>query len=567
MARTVKNFSSISIYTADYLTAGYKQAVTNLTEITAGGSADITARFMMLIKKSDLPSGVCIFKYKTGDASSIDDITTFSINNQTGCIYTYNNEEYIGCAQAFGVTQTTIVNAYVDINPTDYTDVLTDGIINLDSGLTIDLGTAFVISGRTTATTLYGKVAPATGYSFYDGVTTVSVSVNSGDEVKYSISDNSAIISPSIPTSLSSINISALTISNIVTISASGINNATISPETITKGEEVTLTLTANDGYVFSGDTPSIILYRSDTSDTTTYYFTVSTDQKTATYTISSTVTTNLNSVSVTANAELSPDVPTTSYKFVDIYAVSDENLQALAKVRYYTATSEGGQQLFDLGQYVVSLKRFYCTLPTTGTTQTIALGNVNTEVSADLISSDFISLDCGTVKIETTNNNENDYSNTISGIIPFVGEVNLDANKIMNRTIGLTYLISVISGELVATIKDVENDIVLYVFNGNISENVPYIMNNVLWETQGTFANQASVLYGYTPRFIVEYHENYNDNTYYEDNKRGVISAVASGLCEVNDVIIDDLSNINNDEYSLILSELASGVIFDVSN
>lgn len=328
---------------------------------------------------------------------------------------------------------------------------------------------------------------------------------------------------------------------------------ASVTPENITRGGSFTAVLTVNNGYKFTSDnTPYLNIGGFKVAD-----FTVADNGLTA----SLTYTTSETDVSgyILANPDLIESV-TGDYDFINVLHITRANLRALSKVRFNS--SDTG--IIDYGNYIVSLKKFYCNIPASNVSMNIALGTLNTGVSAEVIASSKITLDCGNIAIESTNNNENDYNNNIKIIIPFVGNVTLDASAIMNRKINLSYEISIITGDLVATVKDVNTNIILAQFNGNIAETIPYTLNNIASEVRGGFNTQSGLLYGFIPKIIIMYHDNYNDNTYYNDDKRGVLSAVASGLCEIDNVVINDLSSINNDEYDLIINELARGVIFD---
>lgn len=342
----------------------------------------------------------------------------------------------------------------------------------------------------------------------------------------------------------------------IFTLRDDNVTNAvlTYTPSTIYRTEPFTAILTANNGYIFSSDNiPTLRIGGFDVAS-----FTLSNDLKTATLTY--TPSDDDISGNVFATAVLSGEVITSGYDFINVLHITSDNLKELSKTRF--VSSESG--IIDYGDFIVSLKRFYCDIPLSGVNMDIALGTLNTGVSADIIKGNRIILDCGNVTIESTNNNENDYNNTIKMIIPFVGNITIDANIIMNREINLSYEISIITGDLVATVKDVKTNIILAQFTGNIAETIPYTLNNIASEIKGGFITQSGLLYGFIPKIIIMYHDNYNDNTYYNDDKRGMLSAVASGLCEIDNVIINDLSLINNDEYDLIINELARGVIFD---
>lgn len=83
------------------------------------------------------------------------------------------------------------------------------------------------------------------------------------------------------------------------------------------------------------------------------------------------------------------------------------------------------------------------------GTPSTIQVGNLNTEVSANIINN-WISVDCGTITLEEYYGSFADYEPFIATtlFLPKVGFVQIPADVIINNSINIVYNIELISGE-----------------------------------------------------------------------------------------------------------------------
>lgn len=364
-----------------------------------------------------------------------------------------------------------------------------------------------------------------------------------------------------VPEVTDAITLNATAISDSIPVTANNLTfcTATPLPTELQRGDSLTVTYTANDGYYFK-ETPYIRYY--DTVGYTDIKATMSSDNTIGTATISGDITGNkeipLTSISIRGVAELKPSIPTVSNSLIKAYTITNEGLQQLATKRWYESTSEGAQ-IVDLANYITSLKKFYFDVPSSLDT-TLVLYTFNTEIPCKVVSGDTVTLDCGEIAIESTNNNNNDYTNTnVQLMLPFVGFVTLDSNLCVGQTIHLTYDVSTITGDFVAKISI--NDIIVYEFNGNMAEDVPYILNNIQWQLQGSIGFNSSSLYGLTPYVLIQYHDNYNDENILADNKRCILNTL-TGLNYVDDVIIDD-SSIDDDTKTLIYNLLSKGVIF----
>lgn len=342
-----------------------------------------------------------------------------------------------------------------------------------------------------------------------------------------------------------------------ITNELSTASEVSYTPTTLQQGDSITFTFTANSGYEFT-TAPYVDCYTTTTGDYTRYSATVSDDKESATLTLSGEETSSIITILTTSVATLKQSVPTTSYDFINVYTITSDNLKSLAKVRFHANGSS--INVIDLGKYVTSLKKLYCTVPTS-IESNIVLGLYDTNVSGLIVSQDSVELDCGNITVESTNNNSNDYLSEIKILLPFIGLETLNSSLIINKTINLKYRISMITGYCVALIY--ADNTLVYSFDGKLYENIPYILNDVDFNLLGQVEMNTTVLFGFTPTLIVSYHNNYNeDNTAMITNEQYALLSTLNGLNCVDNLVINNTAIADN-EKSLIISELQNGVIF----
>lgn len=128
----------------------------------------------------------------------------------------------------------------------------------------------------------------------------------------------------------------------------------------------------------------------------------------------------------------------------------------------------------------VISLIQVFVT-PSTSGSANIMLGYLNSGVSAPVVSSQFVEIDCGTVTLNEKNKNATDYTpyTTLSIYLPFIGITELDANEFMNGAISVKYTVDVYTGTCLAQVKctrsgDMPDGATLYTFSGNCSQQLP---------------------------------------------------------------------------------------------
>lgn len=129
----------------------------------------------------------------------------------------------------------------------------------------------------------------------------------------------------------------------------------------------------------------------------------------------------------------------------------------------------------------IIGLHAIYCT-PSTGGSQSIKVGYLDSGVSAPVVTNQYATIDCGSVTIPEVYQNALDYDYTTVHIyLPFVGIVPLDTRDIMGGTIHVIYRIDVLTGTCLAQLEvsRQNSNAVLYAFSGNCAVQIPLTSGN----------------------------------------------------------------------------------------
>ena len=128
---------------------------------------------------------------------------------------------------------------------------------------------------------------------------------------------------------------------------------------------------------------------------------------------------------------------------------------------------------LQDPMQAIIGLHVMYAT-PSTGAERGIQVGYINSGVNSKIVTEQYAKIDCGTVTI-------NEYFGDARE--PFIGIVELNADDVVNSTLGIKYKIDVLTGCCLAqlTVKKYGLDAVLYTYTGNCAVQMPITSGNYL--------------------------------------------------------------------------------------
>lgn len=139
---------------------------------------------------------------------------------------------------------------------------------------------------------------------------------------------------------------------------------------------------------------------------------------------------------------------------------------------------------LQDPMQAIIGLHVMYAT-PTTGADRDIQVGYINSGVQSKIVTEQYTEIDCGTVTINEYFGDARDYSpfTQVYCYLPFIGIVELNADDVVNSTLGIKYKIDVLTGCCLAqlTVKKYGLDAVLYTYTGNCAVQMPITSGNYL--------------------------------------------------------------------------------------
>lgn len=355
----------------------------------------------------------------------------------------------------------------------------------------------------------------------------------------------------------------ATAIPQTVTVTVNA-QNCTVNgvPQTVYPDTILNLMANANNGYKFDTETPPQVYILDARGNPHVVNFTLSENDTVAQCTVNlgGYTMNNTASVTITANAAaITPYVD--KYGTINVYKVTTQNLADFAAVRFKKekdtpSDTSGYFQLIDLGDYVVSVKRFYC-LITDVLTAYIKAGNYNTNIQCETPQNDNFIIDCGTVAIPMQNNSITDYQNSeIKIFLPFVGFVSLPSDYV-GKTIALHYKVNIVNGECLAVLScnGIEIDFVQCT-----------ISNNVIFKTnkENNFSGNAEfnmqVLKGLQPYAVVKTVTDENKQIYNSDCIRLQLSEITGyfAATEIKNFISD---TITETEKEILFNEIANGV------
>lgn len=167
---------------------------------------------------------------------------------------------------------------------------------------------------------------------------------------------------------------------------------------------------------------------------------------------------------------------PKTIGSFVHLYKTNNDELSALAKARFKNVSGN----TVDYGQYISALYRIPVDLSgISGDTSNIMLGQYDSEVASTLLNQYLIDIDGGAITIPEKFNNAYDYLTTECILhLPFLDEVWLSPQYVVNQTINIRYKLDLYSGTLTASIYSSYLNSIVANSSGIIVTNIPFMQN-----------------------------------------------------------------------------------------
>lgn len=246
---------------------------------------------------------------------------------------------------------------------------------------------------------------------------------------------------------------------------------------------------------------------------------------------------------------------------FISIYNPTSSEMEQLAKKRFFNPVQG---EFIDYSDYIISLKKLYINLPSAGR-QSVYYGSYNTQIQSNVVPSDNIEIDCGTVRITEQYNNRMDYDNTTIEIyLPFIGQFTVDTYKCMGKQMRLKYYVNPISGDCVAKLTREGSTTFFESYEGNVSFEIPIVgtRRDGGIDRRNYNDNSLYLLNEITPYLLVTRDNPMiaNDRTEKPDYSVGLVSNY-SGICTFDNIELN-MGDMTQDEYNEIISILKTGVI-----
>lgn len=241
---------------------------------------------------------------------------------------------------------------------------------------------------------------------------------------------------------------------------------------------EKTITLTADDGYIFDKD----VIYYDYDLNTNSYY------KNTA-------KATNKNTISFTMLAGAYDDLERQAYKpkiiavanpekennstgldSIHIYHMRNAELDNLSNklISYFQTTANGDTEIqdYDYTRFINQVYRLPFSIPSSIEVDTtkVSAGLFNLNMNTKTIKVDHYDIDIGTIKIDSKDaTSYNAIKATL--YLPFISSIQLDINDIVGHTISITYRINLLNGMNTLIVEN-ENGLI-YNQNVNVATNL----------------------------------------------------------------------------------------------
>ena len=250
--------------------------------------------------------------------------------------------------------------------------------------------------------------------------------------------------------------------------------------QSILENSSKTVTLTADDGYIFDDD---IIYYYYDDEGS---YYAKQTKKANKQNTISFEIAVgsyhdyqqqvsyenDLPSIKAIATK---PNTIPTGTQSLHIYDMKDGEINTFMN-SLVEQLGPDGVDVVDFTKYVNQIYRIPFNVPAELTTDisNINVGKYTVDVKTKQVNQDKLIIDGGSITVNPHYNNANDYS-PIECILylPFTKEVSLNINDIINHTINIKYNIDLLSGTTTIIVSNENNEI--YTGQFNISTSLEY--------------------------------------------------------------------------------------------
>ena len=241
---------------------------------------------------------------------------------------------------------------------------------------------------------------------------------------------------------------------------------------------EKTITLTADDGYIFDKD---VIYYDYDLNTNSYYKDTAkATNKNTISFTMLAGAYDDLERQAqkpkIIATANPAKENNSTGLDSIHIYHMRNAELDNLSNklISYFQTTANGDTEIqdYDYTRFINQVYRLPFSIPSSIEVDTtkVSAGLFNLDMNTKTIKVDHYDIDIGTIKIDSKDaTSYNAIKATL--YLPFISSVQLDINDIVGHTISITYRINLLNGMNTLIVEN-ENGLI-YNQNVNVATNL----------------------------------------------------------------------------------------------
>ena len=340
--------------------------------------------------------------------------------------------------------------------------------------------------------------------------------------------------------------------------------HATADKTSILENSTDTITLTADNGYIFDDD---VIYYSYDINYGIYQKLTekankqniIKIDLTTSSYYDYN----NSKNEPVTSGSKpyikavaTSPTVKPTGTKAINLYSMTDGELNTFMNsvLLQFNSTQTSLANFLD---FVNQIYRVPLNIPNDLLTpvKQVHSGKWNINVNTNQITQDHFSINFDPIKVIPHYQNANDYNSiTVSLVIPFAKEVELNINDVMNNTIKITYNVDLLQGK---TTIIVNNDTgTIYTNQIDISTQLEFYglhYDKTIGGLNSTYINNVL-----QPYISISYHKPITNLISYSTNENGVLKDY-NGFVRVSHGTLT--GNMNDTEYDEIMNLLYGGI------
>ena len=344
--------------------------------------------------------------------------------------------------------------------------------------------------------------------------------------------------------------------------------HATADKTSILENSTDTITLTADDGYIFDDD---VIYYSYDNNygiynkltekankqnsikiDLTTSSF--HDYDKSKNEPVTSGIKPYIKAVAT------SPTVKPTGTKAISLYSMTDGELNTFMNsvLLQFNSTPDGTQtSLANFLDFVNQIYRIPLNIPNDLLTpvKKVHSGKWNINVNTNQITQDHFSINFEPIKVTPHYKNANDYNSiTVSLVIPFAKEVELNINDVMNNTINITYNVDLLQGKTTIIVRNDTGTI--YTNQIDISTQLEFYglhYDKTIGGLNSTYINNVL-----QPYISISYHKPITNLISYSTNENGMLKDY-NGFVRVSHGTL--MGNMNDTEYNEIMNLLYGGI------